>query len=529
MDGFKTISIEQIDTSPTNPRKFFDRERMQELTESVKLHGILQPLLVRPVPGWDPSKIGAPYELVCGHRRFSAALAAGLDEVPAVVREMTDTQALEVQVIENLQRDDLHPLEESEGYARLITHHGYTVDALATKVGKSRGYVYGRLQIARLPEAAKRVFLEGEMNLSLALLVARLDNPEIATEAAEKIIRGHRYFDGGEKWLPLTVQQAREMIERDYMLDMAQAPFQIFDPELVPAAGPCTTCPKRTGTAADLFGEFGKRDLCTDRACFAAKVAAAWQLAANEFGRKLKGRKFVVLSVEQSEKVWDPYSGGLIPTEKWVTPKTEVSVGKKSVPVKDLFAERAWELPVAYIARNGKNGKPVELFKRADVQARIDAASGAKAGAEKKAQAEKQGAAPAYDWQFENAVRRAALVDIAPVVAEKGAALSERDFLALVCECCGDTQIEEALERRGKAKDKAYLPKLSIEDLRGFTLEVIYNNGAHDVLRALKLRTDPYEKAARKRLLAEREAKAAAAAPATPKAAKKTAKKGGAK
>jgi ParB/RepB/Spo0J family partition protein len=522
MDGFKTISIEQIDTSPTNPRKFFDPERLQELTESVKLHGILQPLLVRPLVGLGR----APYELVCGHRRFSAAAAAGLGEVPAVVREMTDTQALEVQVIENLQRDDLHPLEEAEGYARLITHHGYTVDALATKVGKSRGYVYGRLQIARLPEAAKRVFLEGEMNLSLALLVARLDNHEIATEAAEKIIRGHRYFDNGEKWLPLTVQQAREMIERDYMLDMSQAPFQIFDPELVPEAGPCTTCPKRTGTAADLFGEFGKRDLCTDRACFAAKVAAAWQLAANEFGRKLKGRKFVVLSVEQSEKVWDRYSGGTTPTEKWATPKTEVSVGKKSVPVKDLFAERAWELPVAHIARSGKNGKPVELFKRADVEAILAAASGAKSGAEKKAQAEKQAAAPAYDYQFESAVRRAAFVDISPVVAEKGAALSERDFLALVCECCGDHLIDEVLERRGKAKDKTYLPKLSIEELRGFTLEVIYNNEEHQVLRALKLRTEPYEKAARKRLLAE----AAAPAPtATPKAAKKTAKNGGAK
>lgn len=524
MDGFKTISIEQIDTSPTNPRKFFDPIRLEELTESVKLHGILQPLLVRPLVGLGR----APYELVCGHRRFSAAAAAGLGEVPAVVREMTDTQALEVQVIENLQRDDLHPLEEADGYARLITHHGYTVDALATKVGKSRGYVYGRLQIARLPEAAKRVFLEGEMNLSLALLVARLDNPETATEAAEKIIKGHRYFDNGEKWLPLTVTQAREMIERDYMLDMSQAPFQIFDADLVPEAGPCTTCPKRTGTAPNLFGEFGRRDLCTDRACFAAKVAAAWQLAANEFGRKLKGRKFIVLSVEQSEKVWDRYSGGTTPTEKWVTPKTEVAVGKKSVPVKDLFAERAWELPVAHIARSGKNGKPVELFKCADVQAQIDAASGAKAGAEKKSQAEKQPTTNAYDWQFESAVRSAASKDIAPVVSEKGAALSERDFLALVCECCGDHLVDEALERRGKLKDKAYLPKLSIEELRGFTLEVIYYNEAHDVLRALKLRTDPYEKAARKRLLAEREAKAAAAA-TDPKAAKKAAKKGGAK
>ncbi len=526
MDGFKTISIELIDTSPTNPRSYFNPERLQELTDSVKLHGILQPLLVRPV-----AESGrAPYELVCGHRRFSAAAAAGLGEVPAVVREMTDTQALEVQMIENLQRDDLHPLEEAEGYARLITHHGYTVDALATKVGKSRGYVYGRLQIARLPEAAKRVFLEGEMNLSLALLVARLENPEIATEAAEKIIKGHRYFDNGEKWLPLTVSQAREMIERDYMLEMSQAPFPIFDAELVPAAGACTTCPKRTGTAADLFGEFGKRDLCTDRACFAAKVSASWQLAAAEFGRKLKGRKFVVLSVEQSEKVWDRYSGGSTPTEKWVTPKTEVSVGKKHVPVKDLFAERAWELPVAHIARSGKNGKPVELFKRADVQAQIDAASGAKAGAEKKSQAEKQPTTNAHDWQFEHAVRNAALVDIAPVVAENGAALSERDFLALVCECCGYTQIDEALERRGKAKDKTYLPKLSIEELRGFTLEVLYNNEAHEVLRALKLRIEPFEKAARKRLLAEREAKAAAAAPTTdPKAAKKAAKKGGAK
>lgn len=526
MDGFTTIDIELIDTSPTNPRKYFNPERLQELTDSVKVHGILQPLLVRPVERED----GAQYELVCGHRRFSAAAAAGLEKVPAVVREMTDAQALEVQVIENLQRDDLHPLEEAEGYARLITHHGYTVEGLAAKVGKSRGYVYGRLQIARLPDAAKAVLLESEMNLSLALLVARLDNPQHAAEAAEKILKGHRYFDGGEKWLPLTVSQAREMIERDYMLEMKKAPFDILDAELVPTAGACNTCPKRTGNAADLFGEFGARDLCTDRACFAAKEAAAWADSAGEFGRKLKGRKFSVLTIEQSEKAWDKYSGGTETVARWVTPKTEVQVGKKFMSVKDLYAERAWELPQAHLARNPKTGKPVELLKRADVEAQIATLSSGKAGAEKKAEAERQPTTNAYDWQFENAVRNAALADAAPVVAEKGAALSERDFLALVCECCGDALIDEALERRGKAKDKTYLPKLSIEELRGFTLEVIYNNGAHDVLRALKLRTEPFEKAARKRLLAEKEAAAKKASEKAAAPAKKTAaKKGGAK
>lgn len=170
--------------SPTNPRKRFDEEKIQGMADTMATVGVLQPLVVRNFKG----KKGK-YEIVAGETRWRAATVAGLDQVPVIIRELTDQQVIKIQVIENLQRNDLHALEEAGGFKALLDQSqdlvGYTIDDLAKEVGKSRTYVYDSLKLLELPDSAKESFYEGKLNRSTALLFARLE-PETRTTALIK-------------------------------------------------------------------------------------------------------------------------------------------------------------------------------------------------------------------------------------------------------------------------------------------------------------------------------------------------------
>lgn len=270
-EGIQTIRVARIAASPTNPRKHFDKAALDELTESVKRHGIIQPILVRPLPdtreAFDREHYG--YELVAGERRLRAADAAGLAEIPALVRDLTDAEVLEIQVVENLQRADLHPLEEAEGYEALHQRHGYTVADIAAKVGKSTRYVYARMRLTALCESARKAFYAGKLTPTTALLVARIPDAALQAKATKEITESR--WSGAE---PMTAHQASDHIQRHYMLRLATAPFKTADAELVPEAGPCTTCPKRTGNAGELFDDIKGPDTCTDPTCFERKTIA---------------------------------------------------------------------------------------------------------------------------------------------------------------------------------------------------------------------------------------------------------------
>ncbi len=267
------VKVEAIAPGGTNPRKAFDPAAMAELVESVKQHGVLQPVLLRPWPAEKkPPKGTAPqYELVAGERRWRAATTAGLVEIPALVRDLMDAEALEIQVIENLQRSDLHPLEEAEGYEQLMKVHSYTAEDLAAKVGKSKGYVYARLKLCALVPEARKAFHEGKLNPSTALLVARIPVPDLQKRATKEITEPSW---SGEV---MSVRTAAEHLQRYYMLRLAEAPWPTADAQLVPAAGACTTCPKRTGNQRELFSDVKSADVCTDPSCFDQK-RAAWQV-----------------------------------------------------------------------------------------------------------------------------------------------------------------------------------------------------------------------------------------------------------
>lgn len=177
----RTLPIEQLRPGKFQPRRNFDPEEMKPLVESVREKGVLQPLLVRRVDGEEG------YEIIAGERRWRAAQAAKLHEVPVVVREFSDREALEVALVENVQRQDLTPLEEAEGYRRLIDEFGHTQEDLAQAVGKSRSHIANMLRLLSLPDEVKELVETRALSAGHARALIGAENPlALAKQIVEK-------------------------------------------------------------------------------------------------------------------------------------------------------------------------------------------------------------------------------------------------------------------------------------------------------------------------------------------------------
>lgn len=265
--AFGNIPIELVRPSATNPRKRFSEASLDELAKSIRQSGIGQPILVRPLANIE-SDVPDRVEIVAGERRYRASKLAGLTTIPAIVRDMSDAEVLEFQLVENLQREDVHPIEEAEGYERLMKEHKFTADECAEKVGKSRSYIYGRLKFCALSPEARTAFYDGALNASTALLVARIPVPLLQAQAAKEIVSWNGSAD------PMSYRAAVNHIHSRYMLELQSAPFEIWDGLLVPSAGTCGACPKRTGNQPELYKDIDSADVCTDPDCFSAKRSA---------------------------------------------------------------------------------------------------------------------------------------------------------------------------------------------------------------------------------------------------------------
>ena len=174
------ISIANLKPSPSQPRRLFDKNSINELAESIKSKGLVQPILVRP----SPTESGT-YEIIAGERRWRAAQIAQLHEIPAVVRKLDDVEALEIAIIENVQRSDLSPIEEAAGYKRLIENHGHTQEALADIVGKSRSHIANIIRLLGLPQSIQDMISEGKISSGHARAIMNSAFPE---KLAEKIV-----------------------------------------------------------------------------------------------------------------------------------------------------------------------------------------------------------------------------------------------------------------------------------------------------------------------------------------------------
>lgn len=260
-EQFQILPLEWLRPSKTNPRKHFGD--LSELIASVREHGILTALLVRPMNGNPNDTL---YEIIAGERRYRAAKEAGLRELPVRILELDDKQTLELQLIENLQRADVHPIEEADGYQRLIDKHGYNAAGLAARVGKSETYIYQRLKLATLIPKAKEAFYEEKLTASHAILIARL------VEKQQK--QALEYAAGDARRQP-SAREFEVWVHEEFYLDLHAAPWKKDDTELVVAAGPCVSCPKRSGFAPALFPELAKgKDLCQDAKCYRGKLVA---------------------------------------------------------------------------------------------------------------------------------------------------------------------------------------------------------------------------------------------------------------
>ena len=392
----RRIPVTALMPSPTNPRKIFNATRLAELAESMKGNiGQLQPLVVRELPTEKlpldiiESGHNVGFEIVAGERRYRAAMLAGLTELDCTVKALTDRDVLEAQVIENNQREDVHPLEEADGFARILAlpeykDAGKPVEVLAEKLGKSTKYVYDRIKLSNLTEEAKEEFLAGFMTAGHAILIARL------TQEDQYEVITNMFYE--TKWNGLEYSRDERLPEEDreswsvrYLAKeiryksrpLTGAPFDVGDAQLLPMAGACSSCPK--------FEPDGS--LCLDVKCYDRKCIANRNQV--EAAVRAAGLEPVLLSNRSRTNEATIYGTGEI------IPATEETPG--AVPgIHEVTGQLSWVVP---------QSKEREQDKRTPEQIEADRAERAK-------QAERQSAERKLKWTTELKARAEAVPHI---------------------------------------------------------------------------------------------------------------------
>lgn len=254
---YTTLPLASISESPSNPRKSFEDSYLEELAQSIREKGVLQPILVRE----DPDGADG-YEIICGARRYRASLLAGMEEIPAVIRTLTDEEAFELQIIENLQRRDVSPMDEAAAFKRLHDK-GNTIKEMALKVGKSDKYVALLLKLNELIEPFQEMLFTDKINLSTAYALCKLHRDfqkDIFNDQCEN------WKDNSWKDFNHSLKNLAE--RKSYNLPLAK--FDTEDAKLYPKAGACTGCAFNSANQPELFGD-GKH-ICSNALCYQKKT-----------------------------------------------------------------------------------------------------------------------------------------------------------------------------------------------------------------------------------------------------------------
>ncbi|MCI5068453.1 ParB/RepB/Spo0J family partition protein [Acidovorax sp.] len=392
-----TLPLASLVRSKTN-RQIVEDDALLEMAATMKLYGVLQPLLVRRLPAErlqdtfeDEATRHATHEIIAGERRFAAARIAGLRQVPVLMKDADNTTAVVMQLIENLHREDLNPLDEAHGIQLLVEDFELSREAVADALKKSRSHVFESLRLLNLCPEATAAIKAGTLKRSIALLVAQRPTPALQVEYTKKVLTG------GPEGGPMSYRSAKDLAQRNYMTDLTRAPFALDNAQLLPKVGACTQCPKRTGNNPELWDKAGT-DVCTDTACFADKKEAHYD--ALKADAHAKGRQ-IITGREARE---------LMPTEG-ATPKGYILLDKpkkgSTEPMREVLGQEVPQGKVVLIET--PTGGVVEAV---PVRAAGEAlqAKGAAGKAEKKAPTRtKQELEDEYQQRWRSAAVRATI------------------------------------------------------------------------------------------------------------------------
>lgn len=417
------VSLDKITPSGTNPRKSFPADSLLELAESIKTYGVKQPILIRPLaryellapdltekrwhivtsePGGlrgheyvdtvDKAKArfakltkgrdGKEFEIVCGERRYRASILANRKTIPCVIETLGDKEARLIQGIENLQREDLNPIEEAEGYKRLMEEDKLTVKDLQEKLGKSRSHIFAKLALLKVSPAVRKAMEGGQLEASIGALIGRVPGKALQEQALERIAFS-KHDD------PMSYRTAKEWLETHFTVDLKAAKF---DRKRAYAGTPhdcaCEACPRRSGNARDEFPDIKSPDVCTDPLCFKLRG----EIHGKDVAAALAGKGARVLSAKETKDLFDAdgefrgYRG-----EYERLDETTWQCGNERNSYKKLLGEHA-----PNIVAIAPNGEAIRVFSKKDLSALLEKAGvkqerssgGGRSAAEKKLDAE---------------------------------------------------------------------------------------------------------------------------------------------
>lgn len=353
------LLISEIKENPSNPRAGkMDASLVEELTASIKEKGLLNPIVVR--------KKGKGWEVVAGSRRLAALKALQWEKVDALVYEdLSDDQALELAIIENIQRQDLPPVDEAKAFKNLLDNSKLTEEQIAERTGKKLQHVRNRLALLKFKPSILKALETGVLPLQGVAYVARLNSPQdfkAAEEQLEELISSAGYDDGA-----VSAERVRQVIEEEVLRELKSMPWDIKDANLVPEAGPCTTCPKNTTNQRSLFSDISAKDAkCTDGACYAKKVKAF----SAEAIAKAKSKNQKVLT---GEEAGNALRGGHYQKMDDTKDVTEDSSRYTPVAIRKIVAsavQKGMKADVV-VAVDPETGRAYELVSRAQVGAAV--------------------------------------------------------------------------------------------------------------------------------------------------------------
>lgn len=355
--------IEQIDVddlvqSPFNPRKHLGD--VTELANSIAQVGILEALIARRhIPDADGG--AGPFELVFGHRRLAAAKKAGRKTVPVIFRDYSDDEALEVQLIENSQREDVHPLDEADAL-KMLQDRGHAPGAIADKIGRSIPFVTQRIRLTTATKKVRKAFDDGKLSLGAVQQLVKIATPRLMDQALEALLRKNHWSFREVPGFQIPGKAVMEVINSEFLLPLKSVPWDLGDEDLVKAAGPCLTCPKNTEAQRSLFdaGELKRgASMCMDSACYRLKLDARWQ--------QLKKEHPEWTFIDKKGEAENAIAGYRSP---FVSVEAHEYVEHKAVAVRTIFKRAEIDLPMVML-RDPKTRNHLQVVPRKELEAAV--------------------------------------------------------------------------------------------------------------------------------------------------------------